>query len=110
MVTANLNTPLMVGQTGNTLTCGVTVAGNLNPMTTYQWTRNDGSTVGTNSNMFTLSSISLSDAGVYTCRATVSSNLLSNSITTSGNQTVIVQSELINEPMFFACNLDSYSF
>ena len=97
-ITANLNTPLMVGQTdNNTLTCGVTGTGNLNPMITYQWTRNDGTTVGTNSNMFTPSSVSLSDAGVYTCRATVSSDLLSNSIVRSDSQVVMIQSKLINQ-------------
>ena len=44
MVTANLNEPLMVGQTDNTLTCDVSGADNFNPMITYQWIRDDGST------------------------------------------------------------------
>ena len=106
MVTANLNTPLMVGQPGNTLTCGVTGAGNLNPMITYQWTRNDGTTVGTNSNMFTPSSVSLSDAGVYTCLATVSSSLLSNSIMMSDNQAVMSQqTNLVHVTLIHTCLL-----
>ena len=96
----------MVGQTGNTLTCDVTVPRNLNPTIAYQWTRNDGTTVGTNSNMFTLSSVSLSDAGIYICRATVSSDLLSNSIVRSVSLGVMIQSKLINQSC--ACNLDSY--
>ena len=107
MVTANLDTPLMVGSPGNTLTYGVSGAERLNPTIIYQWTRNDGTTVGTNSNTFTLSSVSLSDAGVYTCHATVSSALLSNSITMSDNQTVMIQSELMDQSV--ACtDLDSY--
>ena len=38
MVTANLNTPLMVGQTGITLTCDVSGASKLNPV--IVWTKN----------------------------------------------------------------------
>ena len=88
----------MVGQTDNTLTCDVSGADNLNPMITYQWTRNDGSTqtpVGTNSNALSLSPLRLSNAGDYTCSVTVSSTLLSNDIITSpGNpQRVMIQSE-----------------
>ena len=90
----------MVGQTGNTLTCNVSGADNLNPTITYQWTRNDGSTqtpVGTNSNTLTLSPLRLSDAGDYNCSVTVSSNFLNNNIITSSNNTesVMIQSELL---------------
>ena len=100
-VTANLTDLLMVGQTGNTLTCDVSGADNLNPTITYQWTRNDGSTqtrVGTNSNILTLSPLGLSNAGNYTCSTTVNSTLLNNDIiTSSGNtQSVMIQGELIN--------------
>ena len=88
-----------MGQTGNTLTCDVSGADNLNPTITYQWTRNDGSTqtpVGTNSNTLTLSPLRLSDAGDYNCSVTVSSNFLNNNIITSSNntQSVMIQSEL----------------
>ena len=98
MVTANLNEPLMVGQTGNTLTCDVSGANNLNPTITYQWTRNDGSTqtpFGTNSNTLILSPLRLSNAGDYTCSVTVSSTLLNNDIITSSGtpQRVMIQSE-----------------
>ena len=98
MVTANLNEPLMVGQTDNTLTCDVSGADNLNPTRIYQWTRNDGSTqtpVGTNSNTLTLSPLRLSDAGDYNCSATISSTLLNNDIITSSGtpQRVMIQSE-----------------
>ena len=94
MVTANLNAPLMVGPTDNTLTCGVSGAENLSPVTDYQWTRNDGSTVGT-TNILSPTSVGLSDAGIYTCHVTVRSGLLSNSIMRSASQIVMVQSELI---------------
>ena len=88
----------MVGQIGNTLTCEVSVPQNLSPTIAYQWIRDDGSTqrqVGT-TNSFPLTSVGLSDAGKYTCRATVNSDLLSNSIIRLNNQVVMVQSELIN--------------
>ena len=91
----------MVGQTGNTLTCDVSGADNLNPTITYQWTRNDGSTqtpVGTSSNTLSLSPLRLSNAGDYTCNATVSSTLLNDDIPASADNTqrVTIQSELIN--------------
>jgi hypothetical protein len=76
MVTANLNTPLMVGQTGYTLTCDISGADNLNPTITYKWTRYDGTThVRTTSNMIlTFPHLQLSNAGDYNCSATVSLN------------------------------------
>ena len=112
MVTANLNAPLTVGQTGNTLICDVSGADNLSPTITYQWTRNDGSTqtpVGTNSNTLTLSEapLRLSNSGDYTCTATVRSTLLNNDIImSSGNtQRVMIQSELINLKLIVAHSL-----
>ena len=99
MVTATLTTPLMVGQTSNTLTCNVFGVDRLTPTMAYQWTRNDGTTsesVGTNSNILPLTSVGLSDAREYTCHAIVNSNLLNNGISMSGNRIVIIQSELIN--------------
>ena len=95
MVTTNFNEPLIVGQTGNTLTCDVSGADNLNSTITYQWIRDNGSTqisVGTNSNTF--SPLRLSDAGDYTCN--ISSILLDNSVSASNTQSVMIQSELIN--------------
>ena len=99
MVIANLNqAPLMVGQTGYTLTCDVSGVERLNPAITYQWTRNDDRTqtqVGTNSNVLSFSSVRLSDAGDYTCSATVGSSLLNNDITASVDnpQRLVIQSE-----------------
>ena len=88
----------MVGQAGNTLTCGVNGGEDLYPTIAYQWTRNDGSTqtqVGTNSNTLSFSPLRLSHAGDYTCRVTLGSTLLNNDITVSaGNaQRLMIQSE-----------------
>ena len=97
-VTANLNAPLMVGQTDNTLTCDVSGAGNLNPKIDYQWTRNDGNTqtrIGTNSNTLSLSPLRLSKVGDYTCNVTVNSTLLNSNVSASADnsQSVLVQGE-----------------
>ena len=101
MVIANFNTPLMVGQSGYTLTCIASGAENLNPAITYQWTRNYGTTqtqVGINSKMFTLgtdpSPLQLSNAGNYECRVTVGSSLLNNDIMAASSHRVTIQSEL----------------
>ena len=93
-VTPNLNTPLMVGQTDNTLNCGVSGADNLDPTTTYRWTRDGGREVSRSSTL-PLSPVGLSDAGNYTCHATVNSNLLTNDVIRTANQIVMVQGESV---------------
>ena len=97
VVSANFNAPLMVGQTGNTLTCDVSGADSLNPTIIYQWIRNDDSiqTQVGSSKTFDLSPLRLSSAGEYTCRATIGSNLLNNDIPVSAGNTqrVVIQSE-----------------
>ena len=63
-----------MGQSGYSLTCGVTVTGADagNPSITYQWTKNNGTQtqVGTD-RVLSFSPLRLSDAGRYTCQATV---------------------------------------
>jgi hypothetical protein len=93
MVTANLNTPLMMD---NSLICDVSGADNLNPTITYQWTR-DGELVQSgslNTYNFPLR-LSLAGTSVYACRATVGSTLLNGNIQASADttQTVTIQSE-----------------
>ena len=62
----------MLGESGYYLTCGVTVTGAANPSITYQWTKNNGTQtqVGTD-RVLSFSPLRLSDAGQYTCQATV---------------------------------------
>ena len=89
MVTANLNSPLMVGQTDNTLTCDVSGADNLNPTITRI---KNGSTQlqAGSSRILTFTPLRLSDAGNYSCRIT--STLLNDQVTTArNNQSVIIQ-------------------
>ena len=97
IVTANFDTPLMVGQTGNTLTCGVSGDEKLNLTITFQWARYNGSTsihVGTElMNSLPLSPLRLSDAGHYSCSVTGISTLLNNPVTAENNQSVIIQSK-----------------
>ena len=94
-VTAKLNTPLVVGQTGTTLSCDVSGADNLRPMITYQWSKDHEPLQGGESRVLTLSPLRLSHAGNYTCNATVSSTLLDENISASSHQIVTIQSELI---------------
>ena len=100
MVTANLNNPVMVGQTDHTLTCDVSGAEGLTDRTiTYQWTR-DGQAIQSGiSNSFDFSSplrLSLAGQSVYACSASVGSSLLNANIEASASttQTVMIQSEL----------------
>ena len=93
MVTANLNTPLMVEQTGYTLTCVVSGADNINPTITYQWTRNGETVQDSSSRTLSLAPLTLSSAGEYTCNATVNSNLLNSDIQAFDTQRVDIQSE-----------------
>ena len=83
-----------MGQSGYTLTCGVAGAENLSPSITYQWTKNNGTQtqVGT-ARVVSFSPLWLSDAGQYTCHATVRSPDLNNDITMMDTQDVIPQSK-----------------
>ena len=91
----------MLGQSGYSLTCDVTGDENLNPTITYQWTRNNGTMtqVGTNSNTLSFSSLSLSDAGRYTCSVTVSSPYLNSNVMalSSSSEDVVFECKLANE-------------
>ena len=90
MVTANFNTSLMVGQTGNTLTCDVSGANKLNPMIT--WNKNGSGWVQVdNSTIRQLSPLQLSHAGNYSCG--ISSTLINYPVTAQRNQSVIIRSE-----------------
>ena len=86
----------MVGQSGYSLTCGVSGTEHLSPSITYQWTKDNGTLtqtqVGTNSLLLSFSPLRLSDAGQYTCQATVSSPYLNNDITDAASQNVTIQS------------------
>ena len=63
----------VLGQSGYSLTCDVTVTGTANPSITYQWTKNNGTQtqVGTD-RVLSFCPLRLSDTGQYTCQATVS--------------------------------------
>ena len=87
----------MLGQSGYSLTCGITGAENLNPSITYQWTKNNGTEtqiqVGADPKVLSFSPLRLSDAGRYTCQATVSSPYLNDNITMMRNHDFMIQSE-----------------
>ena len=77
----------MLGQNGFILSCSVRgLSKNLNPSITYIWTKNNGTQtqiqVGTDPNHLYFSPLKLSDAGQYSCQATVISPYLDlNNIT-----------------------------
>ena len=85
----------MLGQNGYSLTCSVNGAGNLNPTITYQWTKNNGTQtkiqVGSDPRDLSFFPLRLSDAGQYTCQATVSSLYLNDNITMMDSQEVTIQ-------------------
>ena len=74
------------------LTCTVTGAEGLtNSTVTYQWFRNGGLATGQRMKTLSFTSLTYSDAGRYTCEATIMSSLLSTPIkTTSANSVDIV--------------------
>ena len=83
---------MVLGQSDYSLICGVTVTGTENPSIAYQWTKSNGTQtqVGTDRVLF-FSLLRLSDAGHYTCQATVSRS--SCNITKMDIQDVTLQSE-----------------
>ena len=81
----------MLGQNGYSLTCNVAVDASLNSIT-YQWTKNNGTQtqIGTD-RVLSFSPLRLSNAGRYTCQATVNPC----SITRMDTQDVTLQSEFL---------------
>ena len=80
------------------LTCNVSGAENLNPTTTYRWTKNSGSgqtQVGANSNILSFTPLRLADAARYICQVTISSNYLTGDIVAMNinPQDIRIQSE-----------------
>ena len=88
-VTAGVATP-MAGSMYS-LNCTVTGAEGLTDSTTnYQWYKNGEVVSDQTVETLSFTSLSFSDAGGYTCQATVMSNLLSGPITMSSTNTVEV--------------------
>ena len=80
------------------LTCSVSGAENLNPTTTYRWTKNSGSgqtQVGINSNTLSFTPLQLADAARYVCGVTISSSYLINDIAAMTSFDVRIQCELM---------------
>ena len=74
-----------LGETYN-LTCNVHRADNLNAITTYHWTKDNGTTMllKTNTTNYIFLNFRLSDAGNYSCEVNVSSTYLDNIINAYG--------------------------
>lgn len=85
----------LLGETSYLLTCKVLTGDNLCPTISYRWTKNNGTTkqLGTTSNTLSFPPLRISDSGLYTCYAIISSHVLSRSVTVDGSHNVIIQSE-----------------
>ena len=71
----------LLGQSNYSLNCSVSVSENLNPFVTYQWTKKNSiqsQLVVENSSSLSFSHLQPSDAGQYSCNATVLSAYLSS--------------------------------
>ena len=77
------------------LTCSVSGAENLNPVTTYRWTKNSGTQVGTNSNTLFFTPLRLTNAASYVCEVIIRSSYLTGDIVAMNvnSQDVRIQSE-----------------
>jgi hypothetical protein len=60
-------------------------------MVTFQWLKNDAVVSGQTMATLSFSPLAFSDAGSYTCQATVNSSLLSAPITTASSNSLNVQ-------------------
>ena len=73
------------------LTCTVTGAEGLTgAMVTYQWLKNGAVVSGQTMATLSFSPLTFSDAGSYTCQATITSSLLSGPITTNSTSSIDV--------------------
>ena len=89
-VSSSVTTP-MVGSMYS-LTCTVAGAERLtDAMVTYQWFKNNVEVSGQTMATLSFSPLTFSDAGSYTCEATVASSLLSTPITTDTSNSLGVQ-------------------
>ena len=84
---------------GYSITCNVNGAEDLKQSISYQWTKNNGTQiqmqVESDPRVPSLLLFRLSDVGLYTCQATISSPYLLDNITIMATQHVTIQSELI---------------
>ncbi len=78
-----------------TMTCNVDVTDNLCPLISYRWTKNNGTVTqleaGIEPNTLSLSPLRLSDAGLYTCLATVHSIHITNYVTVTETHKIRIQ-------------------
>ena len=98
-ITATVNGSPVITSLGEqqTLTCSITGAERVSVHTkTFHWTKSTGSRsqIQGNSSTLTFSTLRVSDAGEYTCRAIIDSDILSGSIEDTGVYTISVRSKL----------------
>ena len=76
------------------LICSVTGADNINPSTTFRWTRNSGTEVQVGAEL-SFTPLRLADAASYVCEVTIASSFLSEDIVEKNvnPQNISIQSE-----------------
>lgn len=88
---------LMVGA-NHTFTVSINGAQNLNSVISYAWTQSYGTMrhrIGKNSSTFSLHSLRLSNAGMYTCMVTISSTYLGGDINKNPSANLSIESKYI---------------
>ena len=97
-ITTRLSEASSMAQKGYSLICSVDGGEDLNPSISYQWTKNNGTQIkmqtGNDPQVLSVSLFRLSDAGEYTCLATISSSYV-HDIIVMESQHIAIQSELI---------------
>lgn len=78
---------------GYTLTCSISGAENLNDTLPYYEWRSRGQLLSSNSSTLHFYSLKLSDAGRYTCQASVTSNYLHEPITMVESHNLVIKSK-----------------
>ena len=69
------------------MTCSVSEADNLNATIEYEWRDQSSTSIGNSKNL-TFNSLSLSNAGRYTCKATITSSYVVEQIITTDTHNV----------------------
>lgn len=103
----------IVGEHAYSLTCIANGAENIIPSVTYHWFKNYGTQtqlqVGFPANTLFFSNLSLSDAGRYTCLATISSPYLDDDITATGSHDFRVYCKLLLQYSDYKCDTSDVS-
>ena len=92
-VTANITGVTPIAGHSYTMVCSVNGADNLNATIEHEWRDQSSTSIGHSYNL-TFNSLSLSDAGWYTCKATITSSYLVEQIIAMDTHVLVIESML----------------